>query len=390
MSHATQLHNRRYFDDYLEIINRHGLPGNVKHEVCQQVRGAVLTTVQTVIEHALREEVATYLGCARYAHLPCGRTPESTLSGSYSRALMTQYGGIPALRVPKLRRGNGALTWQTITRYERCWGPLLDQHILGYCLGLSLRDLQEVIQVTLGEGMSLAACNRLVWTVQEQVKAFKTTVLDAPPPIVLVDGMWIKIAYPTGEITDDARGRHRQAKRQQKRVVLTALGVWPDGHWEIVHWQIAPGETAATWKAFFGELYRKGITEQTTALVVSDGSRDSRALWIIISMGSRTNAVSSIRSSSLQITWSFMILCWRPPRLRTKRNERPSGTAKKPSWRMPVGSMTAMGRPTSVHGLRCSVAPGTPRNPRPWPTFASILIRPSLTARSISPGHACL
>ena len=58
MSHATQLHNRRYFDDYLEIINRHGLPGNVKHEVCQQVRGAVLTTVQTVIEHALREEGA--------------------------------------------------------------------------------------------------------------------------------------------------------------------------------------------------------------------------------------------------------------------------------------------------------------------------------------------
>ena len=30
MSHATQLHNRRYLNDYLEIINRHGLPGNVK------------------------------------------------------------------------------------------------------------------------------------------------------------------------------------------------------------------------------------------------------------------------------------------------------------------------------------------------------------------------
>jgi putative transposase len=272
MSHAQQLHNRRYFDDYLEIINRHGLPGNVKHEVCQQVRDAVITTVQTVIEHALREELATYLGCARYAHLPCGRTPESTLSGSYSRTLMTQYGGIPALHVPKLRRGNGARTWQTITRYEHCWGPLLDQHILGYCLGLSLRDLQEVMQVTLGEMMSLAACNRLVLTVQEQVSAFKTTPLDAPPPIVLVDGMWVKIASPTGESTDDARGRHRQAKRQQKRVVLTALGVWPDGHWEIVHWQIAPGETAKTWQAFFGDLYRKGITEQTTALVVSDGS----------------------------------------------------------------------------------------------------------------------
>ena len=56
MSHAKQLHNRRYFDDYLEIINRHGLPGKVKHEVCQQVRYTVLTTVHTVLEHALQEE----------------------------------------------------------------------------------------------------------------------------------------------------------------------------------------------------------------------------------------------------------------------------------------------------------------------------------------------
>lgn len=272
MSHAQQLHNRRYFDDYLEILHRHGLPGNVKHAVCQQVRNAVLTTVPIVIAHALREALATYLGGARYAHLPCGRTPESTLSGSYRRALMTQYGGIPALPVPKLRRGHRVRTGQTITRYEHCWGPRLDQHIMGYCLGLSLRDLQEVMQVTLGETMSRAACNRLVWTVHAQGRAFKPTPLDAPPPLVLVDGMWGKIASPTGEIPDEARGRHRQAKRHQKRVVLTALGVWPDGHWDMLHGQMAPGETAETWQAFCGELSRKGITEQTTALVVSDGS----------------------------------------------------------------------------------------------------------------------
>lgn len=272
MRHAQQLHNRRAFDDYLEIIHRHGLPGHVKHAVCQQVRDAVITTVQTVIAHALREALATYLGCARSVHLPCGRTPESTRSGSSSRALMTQYGCIPALHVPTLRRGNGARTWQTITRDAHCWGPLLDQHILGSCLGLRLRDLQEMMQVTRGEMMSLAACHRLVLTVQEQVSAFTTTPLDAPPPLVLVDGMWVKIASPTGEITAEARGRHRQAKRQQQRVVLTARGVWPDGHWDIIHWQIAPGETAKTWQAFFGEFSRKGITEQTTALVVRDGS----------------------------------------------------------------------------------------------------------------------
>jgi hypothetical protein len=47
--------------------------------------------------------------------------------------------------------------------------------------------------------------------------------------------MWVKIAYPTGEYRHDAQGRRRSVKRKEKRVVLSALGVWPDGHWEIAH-----------------------------------------------------------------------------------------------------------------------------------------------------------
>ena len=65
MSHATQLHNRRYLNDYLEIINRHGLPGNGKNEVCQQIHHAVTTTVKGVLEHSLEEELTEYLGLAR-------------------------------------------------------------------------------------------------------------------------------------------------------------------------------------------------------------------------------------------------------------------------------------------------------------------------------------
>jgi hypothetical protein len=62
MSHATQLHNRRYLNDYLEIINRHGLPGNVKSAVCQGIQPAVTTTVKGVLEHSLEEALTQYLG----------------------------------------------------------------------------------------------------------------------------------------------------------------------------------------------------------------------------------------------------------------------------------------------------------------------------------------
>ena len=284
MSHAKQLHNRRYLNDYLEIINREGLPGNVKHDLCLQVQDVVITTVQQVIEAALEEELSAYLGLDRYEHLPWGRPPERTRSGSYQRELLTQYGPIDDLHVPKLRRGNGDLTWHCITRYERCWGPLLDQQVMGYCLGLSLRDLQEMMALTLGEVLSLSACNRIVSSVTARVDAFKSEPLVSPPPVIMVDGMWVKIAYPTGEIKADARGRRRYAKRKHKRVMLSALGVWPDGHWEIVHWQIAEGETADSWQAFFKQLRTKGMTRETTQLVISDGAKGlesalDRYLW---------------------------------------------------------------------------------------------------------------
>jgi len=128
------------------------------------------------------------------------------------------------------------------------------------------------MQLSLGAVLSLAACNRVILGLAEQAHAFKTARLAAPPPIVLVDGLWLKLAVPTGEIAEDSRGRKRAVKRKQQRVMLTALGGWPDGHWEILAWHLATTEDAASWGTFVGILYTKGVTEQTTHLIVSDGS----------------------------------------------------------------------------------------------------------------------
>ena len=92
------------------------------------------------------------------------------------------------------------------------------------------------MQLSLGEVLSLAACHRIVLGLEERAHAFKTARLEAPPPIVLVDGLWLKLAVPSGAWQEDARGRQRPVKRQQHRVMLTALGIWPDGHGEMLSW----------------------------------------------------------------------------------------------------------------------------------------------------------
>ena len=48
------LHEVLYFlNDYLEIINREGLSGNIKTDLCLTVQGTVIATVQHILEAAL-------------------------------------------------------------------------------------------------------------------------------------------------------------------------------------------------------------------------------------------------------------------------------------------------------------------------------------------------
>ena len=120
MSHARQRHHRPSLNDSLQRIHREGLPGNVKNDLCHKVQDSVIASVQHVIEAALEEERSASLGWEHYEHVPRGCPPASTRSGSDQRPLITQFGFIANLHLPKLRCGNGAMIWQSITRYECC------------------------------------------------------------------------------------------------------------------------------------------------------------------------------------------------------------------------------------------------------------------------------
>jgi hypothetical protein len=55
MSHATQLHDRGYLADYMQIMHSSALPGNVSEEVYGQVHARVVSTVKWTLEQALKQ-----------------------------------------------------------------------------------------------------------------------------------------------------------------------------------------------------------------------------------------------------------------------------------------------------------------------------------------------
>src|SRR5215831_10704987 len=115
----------------------------------QQLRQQALQGVQATLEAALHEEVAAYRDQLRASARAASRTPSSfRCAGSYRRRVLTSYGLIPDLRVPKLRSGNADRKWQILTRYQLAMQPVLDLALYLYTLGLSLRDLQEALYLS--------------------------------------------------------------------------------------------------------------------------------------------------------------------------------------------------------------------------------------------------
>ena len=63
--------------------------------------------------------------------------------------------------MPKLRVGNKERRWQILARYQSPLQSVLDKALYGYTLGLSLRDLQEMLYLFLGHVLSCSAVNRV-------------------------------------------------------------------------------------------------------------------------------------------------------------------------------------------------------------------------------------
>src|SRR5262245_38169295 len=111
---------------------------------------------------------------------------------------------------------------------------VLDTLCYFYTLGLSLRDLQEGMFLMLGSVLSRSAVNRVTLAAQTPMEAWRHHPISDTPPILIVDGVWVSIQYPTGETWIDRSGHTRQRVRATERVILAVMGVWEDGRHALI------------------------------------------------------------------------------------------------------------------------------------------------------------
>jgi len=136
-----------------------------------------------------------------------------------------------------------------------------------------LRDLQEALYVLWGGVLSRSAVNQITLNVESHMTTWRETPLTETPPVLLVDGVWVQVLYPTGTTWEDQSGHTRQQVRGQERVILAVLAVWPAGRHYLLHYEVAATEDATTWATLFQHLKTRGLDPQAVQVVTSDGSK---------------------------------------------------------------------------------------------------------------------
>ena len=154
-----------------------------------QLRQHALLGVRAALESALEEELLAYQQTCTLALPPHLRSNAFQRSGTYARRVLTSYGYIPDLRIPKLRSGNRDRPWHILTRYQIAMPVVLDQALYLYTLGLSVRDLQESVYVLFGHVLSRDAINRVTLAAQSPMQRWRERPISDTPPMLIVDGV---------------------------------------------------------------------------------------------------------------------------------------------------------------------------------------------------------
>ena len=63
----------------------------------------------------------------------------------------------------------------------------------------------------------------------------------------------------------------RQCRKSEERVVLAVMAIWADGRSELLHYEVASGESEATWNQLFKNLIARGFDVNALKVVRSDG-----------------------------------------------------------------------------------------------------------------------
>jgi putative transposase len=253
-----------------EIVLNSIFDMDIHNRIEEELQKATLPIVKCCIEGFLKKELSEHINNSKAKGLS---TNELYRSGFFKRNLTTLYGQIEDLCVPKLRKGNKNREWNVLSRYKCLMPVLLSKLMYLYVLGLSIRDLQESLYILNGKMLDKNTINGITLELQAKLSKMRNKPIFGSFIALIVDGVWVKISYPTEDTYIDKSGHERKVIKTYERVILAGIGIDSEGSYTLLHYKVSETESEDTWNAFFSEMNDKGLNNRDIKLVTSDGSK---------------------------------------------------------------------------------------------------------------------
>jgi len=260
--------------------------------VQDQAKTAALEAIRPILQSTLEAELQVKLGRAKYvartvssqprlcdwqcAGCGCVDANQFIRDGHYQRQLQTGWGTLNHLKIPMVecvKCGHDVrVYWTILEKYQHFWLDLDHKALFGSGFQHSLRQMAQEWSVMLGSSVGLRSIEERINRLEPLVLKSHQAALIKIPPVVQFDGIWFSLQTQTDLIKQDKRGRQRRVHRGERRVVLVALGLWPDGTRQIIDWDVAKAEDQASWETLLNRLYERGLQpEGGLKVIVRDG-----------------------------------------------------------------------------------------------------------------------
>ena len=237
----------------LKEINAFDWEGDFKAHARQRLK--------EILEKRLEDEMAEYLGLNRYEH---GADRVDYRNGSYIRHLLSELGDIEVL-VPRGRKAK--FRPQVFKRYARRSRSVDEVLLATFCLGLSTRKAAAVLAPIIQEKVSASTISRIARDLDQNVNEYHSRELEDQYRYLFLDGVVLK---------------SKGAAKVQKKILLCAFGITPEGVHEMIDFYPAASESQACWEAFLRDLYERGLQGKICELIGTDGGTGLHAALQIV------------------------------------------------------------------------------------------------------------
>lgn len=211
--------------------------------------GFVNELIKASLERGLAVELTDHLGYEKGA--PDAAAFPNARNGTTPKTLATQAGDVD-LAVPRDR--DGTFTPRLVPKGVRRLGGLDEMIISLYAGGMTVRDIADHLEATLGTELSHETISNITDAVCEEILTWQQRPLDALYPVIYLDAIVVKVR-------DGAHVRNKSAH--------IAVGVDMDGIKHVLGIWLQHTEGAKFWAGVCADLANRGIRD--VLIVCCDG-----------------------------------------------------------------------------------------------------------------------